>query len=627
MECKTCEVSPLTILSLPVEILVHIVSFLSSARDKVKLRYVSQRLRVVSETPSLWSEFMWQRYDCRENGSIVHMLRACGGYIKRLIFHSSPNHVTPSTLFEMLNHCNKLTHLSLPPGTKLDFENLRTALQHMKSLTHLEVNLGTASKPFSISRLEKLTLHVSEDVNLGLLETWISEGCLPCTLILVMTEWITFSSVFKVGLLNPLIIHIAAINYIPKEHMCHFKLFNILRVPLDLFPSLPHFQVKFGQTASLPFVKASWFGILGLDWDLLVLTDCVCDGEVYYRAEVACWNAFASYQDSMLNKTIDSLKCVTEFDFPYHNDCASSLLSGHLEQLAVACPNLQRLSLRGNSHCLMSLKGLRMIAHCCHDLSGLNLDLISIVAVENQLGLWEILSIMKLTHLLVDACLFQPIVYDDSYEENLYSLFQKFSSLQALQLSNCYVYEIIYESDSKYRIKWSLLAYFPTLKYCRIDDALESTVLHDAISSCKELVCLSCTSVRTLMSPVYHSTLQQLCIAANVDLHDEFLKAISAHGGLVHVVFSMKSITVKGITSLVKNSTSLLTLIILTVYSIHGEDGSKVESKDALYNLKKTFPNRKLFTGGECRLLQNYNESYMKLFKFLYGTDLLPLWL
>jgi len=134
-------------------------------------------------------------------------------------------------------------------------------------------------------------------------------------------------------------------------------------------------------------------------------------------------------------------------------------------------------------------------------------------------------------------------------------------------------------------------------------------------------------SVRTLLSPVYHSTLQQLCIADDGDLPDEFLQAISAHGGLVHVVFSVKSVTIKGVTSLVKNSSDLMTLIILTISSIHDEDGLKVESKDVLCNVKKTFPNRKLFAVGDCRLLQNYNESNMMLFKFLYGTDLLPLWL
>jgi len=42
------------LLSLPSEVLVKIVSFLSKACDRVTLRYVSRRLRSISETPSLW---------------------------------------------------------------------------------------------------------------------------------------------------------------------------------------------------------------------------------------------------------------------------------------------------------------------------------------------------------------------------------------------------------------------------------------------------------------------------------------------------------------------------------------------------------------------------------------------
>ena len=47
------------LLSLPTEILVHVLSFLTAARDKVKLRYVSRQLQSVSETPLLWREFVW----------------------------------------------------------------------------------------------------------------------------------------------------------------------------------------------------------------------------------------------------------------------------------------------------------------------------------------------------------------------------------------------------------------------------------------------------------------------------------------------------------------------------------------------------------------------------------------
>ena len=39
--------------SLPNEVLVKIISFLPETRDRAKLRYVSQKLRKISETPSL----------------------------------------------------------------------------------------------------------------------------------------------------------------------------------------------------------------------------------------------------------------------------------------------------------------------------------------------------------------------------------------------------------------------------------------------------------------------------------------------------------------------------------------------------------------------------------------------
>ena len=73
------------ILRLPVELLVYIVSFLPTVRGKVKLRYVSRTLQVVSETPSLWSEFVWPLYDRREEHSVMNVLKTCGDYIKRLV--------------------------------------------------------------------------------------------------------------------------------------------------------------------------------------------------------------------------------------------------------------------------------------------------------------------------------------------------------------------------------------------------------------------------------------------------------------------------------------------------------------------------------------------------------------
>jgi len=46
------------------------------------------------------------------------------------------------------------------------------------------------------------------------------------------------------------------------------------------------------------------------------------------------------------------------------------------------------------------------------------------------------------------------------------------------------------------------------------------------------------------------------------DVPDDFLTSISANGELVHVVMIIRSFTVKGITSLVRNSPKLITLYL-----------------------------------------------------------------
>ena len=109
-------------------------------------------------------------------------------------------------------------------------------------------------------------------------------------------------------------------------------------MPLNLFPTLPDFQLEFGQQGALPFVRGNSFGVLGLNWDLLVLTNCIYNDKTFYKAKMASsdCNVFKSVRDDMLNKNINTLNFVTEFDFAH----CGSLHSGHLEQLAIACPNL-----------------------------------------------------------------------------------------------------------------------------------------------------------------------------------------------------------------------------------------------------------------------------------------------
>ena len=115
----------------PTELLVYIISILSSVHDRVKLRYVSIWLRCMIEgTPSLWKEFVWPYYDSREEYSLKEVLKVCGQHIKVL---SLPYSRVPSTLVEMLQYCSDVQHLSLQ-STKLDPEQLTKTMHHMRCL-------------------------------------------------------------------------------------------------------------------------------------------------------------------------------------------------------------------------------------------------------------------------------------------------------------------------------------------------------------------------------------------------------------------------------------------------------------------------------------------------------------
>ena len=248
---------------------------------------------------------------------------------------------------------------------------------------------------------------------------------------------------------------------------------------------------------------------------------------------------------------------ITEFDFSSSN----LFRSNNLEQLAVLCPNLQRLNLRGHSNCLRSLQGLPVIASYCHNLQGLNLERVQVTEVENHIQLWEILSNMKLTHLAIELCIIMPFENDDLYEQNLIRLYQKCSHLQALQLNRdrfvC-VCPKCEDYDDKHSL---LLSHFPSLTLCLLENMpfQSTTTMHNTVTSCKELKYLKYSEHAIYLVP-FLGKLQQLLInCPSCDIPDKFMHMASVHGELVHVLLYVKSVTHEGITTLIMNSTKLLT--------------------------------------------------------------------
>ena len=93
--------SPGNIFNLPTELVVYIVSLLM-ARDKVKLQYVSRRLRNVIETPSLWREFVWPYYHVGDEGRVNNVLKVCGQHVKRLSLHVSAGQLYCPTMMNLM---------------------------------------------------------------------------------------------------------------------------------------------------------------------------------------------------------------------------------------------------------------------------------------------------------------------------------------------------------------------------------------------------------------------------------------------------------------------------------------------------------------------------------------------
>jgi len=562
----------------------------------------------VVETPSLWREFVWPLYDCREECIVMNVLKDYGNHIKRLVF---PDHVSPPLLLEMLSHCKNVAVLSLPPGTRLDAEVLRLAVQHMEHLEKVKVQLSSEIIPLlEISGLKELTVHVPEEYQLmctsWVLE-WIKYHCIPCKLNLV-------TEVFDFEVETEFIESMLQRRFTPLNgYTSCLNLFYKFSVPLNLFPSkfLPEYQFQFGQTDILPFVKASNCGMVDLDGDILVLVKGVCNGKLQCRTDTGSptvWNYFHDRNlKIVVNNSINSLRCVTEFNLAYG---AEFLRSEHLEQLAVACPHLKCLNLQGGYGCLASLQGLRAISYQCPDLCGLNLKGVS---RKNHIELWEILSNMNLTHLVVDNC----VLHDPAHEEHLISLFQKCLHLQALQFCYCHC------NNTK---KWSLLSHFPVLRYCNVSGDQHSKVVQQVIRKCRKLTVLICYCFsRLLILSAYAANLQQFHIESiGTNIPDIFMETVSTHGGLVHVVMFVNSITIEGIATLISNSSKLLTFTVCAeVFICNRYEWRSYNHDEGLKeNLQKRFSGRKLFSVGSF----NMDRAGIGFYNCSPGTDLFPLW-
>ena len=398
------------------------------------------------------------------------------------------------------------------------------------------------------------------------------------------------------------------ITTIPTGTTACFRLYDRSRkVPLNFSPMLPciQLQVEGCNQVNVPFVKFSDFGILGLKVDFGVVTDCQYGGRTMQMVKYLTDNETVN---SLHIAQFGSISCATHFDL---SGCLS-LHSGHLEQLAIACPNLQRLNWQDCGHCLKGLQGLQAIVIHCHNLQGLNLLGICVLEVQDHVLLWEILHDMKLTHLAVDFCVLES---EAANKEKLICLYQNCWTVRGLQC--CYCDHCGCEDSV-------LLSYFPSLNCCYFEyfQDVPTFVQMDVINSCKEVksITVHCMRQISLNVPAHNRNLQQLFIySTDTDIVDDFMTSVSAHGGLVHVVMLVGSLTAEGITSLVRNSPNLITLNLRARTIFH--ECVNVETFNA--KIKRTFYRRRLFTSGHYVVFDRLPLVHYMIWEL---TDLLSLW-
>ena len=577
-----------SLLILPSELLVYIIAFLTVTRDKVRLRYVSRRLRGVCETSSLWREFIWPYFDIREEHCVKSVLKSCGRFINRLSF---PHHVIPSKLPAFLQYCNDVVDLSLPLTT-LSPGELKMIIAPMRRLQSLEIpwKSDKIDSLFVIcSGLKELSITAhSFDTFEMLLTEWANKQFIPETLQLISTAGPGIYDLWPAALIR---LWLSLNPSSPTDHIAYFKVYDRLKGPMDLVQP-PLYQLHFGQSCTLPLVQASTYNLLGLEKDLLHLSNCKCGNRELYKAIVVKREDHGDMiQSNHFNSNVVSLAFLTHFTA---KDC--HLYSEHLEVLAIACPNLMELNLTYNANCLKTLKALRTVASSCKHLRGLNLLRISVKNVESHMQLWEILVKLKLTYLAIDTCILFP---NKQVKDLIIDLQQKCSDLEALEVSDeddgCDHCNVNREYGD-----FLLLSNFSSLIHLHCT-CHHSTAVKEILSSCKNLKYFVYYFDGFTMSTFPFATncsLEQLhiSISRGGDIPDNFMESISAHGGLVHVELLVASVTFDGVTALIKNSPDLMTCCIAN--QNFEFTGVHLKPEDFVFTLKKTFSNRKLFSCG-----------------------------
>ena len=160
---KARVVPQITMMALPVEIIVYVISLLS-ARDKIRICCASRSLRTICEIPLLWKEFSWSWYTPRDDISLMCVFKKFGKHIEKLHF---ADNIAPSKLEVMLMFCKNLIQLSVP---KVNYDSNEVIMEkivgNIPSLQIMSIRISMSIPQLIqqvlilFSNFKELSLHV-----------------------------------------------------------------------------------------------------------------------------------------------------------------------------------------------------------------------------------------------------------------------------------------------------------------------------------------------------------------------------------------------------------------------------------------------------------------------------------
>ena len=577
-----------SLLILPMELLVMILSYLS-IRDIISMQFVSQRFKEISETPSLWKKFVWPNYKSRHVCSVSKVLKTHGEHVRQIFF---PAHAiaTPVNILEMTHYCPKVTHLSLPRYTQLSLDHLKEILHIMTHLEQLDVFTSSikCDYPSFLQDVIKQLLEVTT-ASVKKLVIKIVDLSGIHTVLYVLQKLLNANdplpSVINILMYEDYLVHCTILESLSCQASSYtiasleIGLYDIARVPMDLYPSIPLRKFQFGPAAKPPLIKLSDHGLLGLNSDIFYLSNYDHHGKArlsvspkYYRSPL------------VKDEHLHNFNSVSNVDFSVVN-----VYPGHLEQLAIACPNLERLNLRNAQNSLQSLQGLRAIVDTCQNLQGLNLVGIPASSVESYLLLWELLSsIKKLTHLAIDLCMLIHInnnCYNAADKDKLIGMLGNCDSLKALEIMQTLF--CCDECENVSSVDCFLFSHFPSLVYVRLSQFKCTTAFDYTIINCRRL--------KYLYYGIDHGETRITLPSSS-----------NGYLGLEKVALFVKSITTSTITTLISNSPNLILLYIVTGEPLCDDNGVGVDEEHYKDTVSKRFTDHKLLTTGDFILTESY---------------------